>query len=56
MKVRVGSFDLARKSFTERGDGKRIEWSDSSDRKWLMNHLHWAMNNGVEITLSPESN
>lgn len=37
---------------------KSISWSDSSDRKWLMNHLHWAMNNGqvVRLVPMPESN
>lgn len=35
---------------------KQIDWNDSSDRKWLMNHLHWAMNNDRLVTLSPESN
>lgn len=36
---------------------KSIDWSDSSDRKWLTNHMHWAMNNGQTVTLIPmESN
>ena len=36
---------------------KSIDWNDSSDRKWLMNHLHWAMNNGRQVRLvGPESN
>lgn len=26
-------------------DRKIINWNDSSDRKWLMNHLMWAMHN-----------
>jgi hypothetical protein len=39
-------------------DSKSINWTDSSDRKWLMNHLHWAMNNDRSVLLSPatESN
>lgn len=36
-------------------DCKTINWSDSSDRKWLNNHLHWAMNNSQEVRLVPES-
>ena len=38
---------------------KTINWNNSSDRKWLMNHLHWAMNHFADVTLSrcnPESN
>jgi hypothetical protein len=30
---------------------KAIDWNDSSDRKWLMSHLHWAMHNGQEVRL-----
>lgn len=30
---------------------KSIDWNDSSDRKWLQNHLHWAMHNGREVRL-----
>lgn len=38
-------------------DRKTIEWSDSSDKKWLMNHIHWAMHNARCVTLVPvESN
>lgn len=32
---------------------KSICWNNSSDRKWLMNHLHWAMNNEHEVRLVP---
>lgn len=35
---------------------KVIDWTDSSDRKWLTNHQHWAMNNGQAVMISPESN
>lgn len=36
---------------------KAIDWNNSSDRKWLMNHLMWAMNNGRRVTIEPtESN
>lgn len=34
---------------------KNINWNDSSDRKWLMNHLHWAMNNGHRVSLEPRA-
>lgn len=30
---------------------KQIDWNNSSDRKWLMSHLHWAMLNGRGIQL-----
>lgn len=30
---------------------KLINWHNSSDRKWLTNHLHWALLNGREIRL-----
>lgn len=35
---------------------KAIDWTNSSDRRWLMNHLHWAMHNDNTVTLSPSSN
>lgn len=40
------------------GDSSKvINWNNSSDRKWLMNHLHWAMHNSRLVDLSPvESN
>lgn len=44
--------------FTSRGTHnttKKINWNDSSDRKWLMNHLHWAMTNDNSVTLTPAS-
>lgn len=31
---------------------KIIDWNDSSDRKWLVNHLHWAMCNNTSINLN----
>lgn len=34
---------------------KDISWADSSDRKWLMNHLHWAMHNNQSVRLLPHS-
>lgn len=47
-----------------RESSKKINWDDSSDRKWLMNHLHWAMHNSREVLIcapqgidcEPESN
>lgn len=30
---------------------KIIDWNDSSDRKWLMNHLYWALNNKKPVKL-----
>ena len=32
---------------------KTIDWNNASDRKWLTNHLHWAVNNGQEVTIIP---
>lgn len=32
---------------------KIIDWSDSSDRKWLINHLHHCMLNEKVVTLVP---
>lgn len=34
-------------------DQKTIDWNDSSDRKWLMNHLHWAVNNKRWLQIYP---
>lgn len=34
---------------------KFINWSDSSDRKWLMNHMTWAFHNSRQVTITPES-
>lgn len=31
---------------------KLIDWDNSSDRKWLMNHLHWAMHNVRRVTIT----
>lgn len=30
---------------------KHIDWNDSSDKKWLMSHLHWAMNNSRQVNI-----
>lgn len=32
---------------------KVIDWGNASDRKWLKNHMHWAMMNQTCITLVP---
>jgi hypothetical protein len=32
---------------------KFINWNDSSDRKWLVNHQHWALNNGCAVMVRP---
>lgn len=32
---------------------KTIDWNDSSDRKWLMNHMHHCMMNQKQVTLFP---
>lgn len=30
---------------------KYINHNDSSDRKWLTNHMHWAVRNGRQVTI-----
>lgn len=35
---------------------KRIDFNNSSDRKWMMNHITWSLNNNRAIVLIPESN
>lgn len=37
-------------------DDRRINWHNSSDRRWLANHTHHCMMNGKGITYIPESN
>lgn len=32
---------------------KSIDWANASDRKWLVNHMHWAMNNNRTVMLIP---
>ena len=36
-------------------ESKHIDWGNASDRKWLQNHLHWAMMNHHCVTLSRKS-
>lgn len=33
---------------------KTIDWNNSSDRKWFMNHMHWSIMNGRIVTVHPE--
>lgn len=30
---------------------KVIDWNNSSDRKWLTNHQHWALSNNHKVGL-----
>lgn len=53
MKVHITTYPTAH---PQRGVSKTINWRDSSDRKWLTNHMHWAMHNQHEVTLVPDSN
>jgi len=32
---------------------KVIDWNNSSDRKWLANHTHWAMTNDKLVIYMP---
>jgi hypothetical protein len=32
---------------------KVINWKYPSDRKWLTNHMHWALHNGHHVSVSP---
>lgn len=32
---------------------KIIDHNNSSDRKWMMNHIHWAMRNSRTVALRP---
>lgn len=41
------------KLIIERESSKVIDWNNSSDRKWLNSHFHWAMNNGRNVTIRP---
>lgn len=52
MKVTVQTIDQPSGLATIHSLIKQIEWTNSSDRRWLTNHLHWAMNNDKEVRLS----
>lgn len=34
-------------------EDKVIDWTNASDRKWFMNHLHWAVNNSSCVLIRP---
>lgn len=51
MKVNIHTVERGKPDLES--DRKNIDWADSSDRKWLQNHLHWAMNNDRLVTLTP---
>lgn len=54
MRVNIHTCPLGEPDFA--ASRKDINWNDSSDRKWLTNHMHWAMNNHQVVTLTPISN
>ena len=31
---------------------KRIDYCNPSDRKWLLNHLHWALHNSRTVAIT----
>lgn len=33
---------------------KVFDWNNSSDRKWFVNHLHWAMHNNRKVDMFPQ--
>lgn len=35
---------------------KVIDFANSADKKWLMNHMMWAFHNDRKVTATPESN
>lgn len=36
---------------------KVIDWLNTSDKKWLMNHMHWAVHNDRDVNVfAVESN
>lgn len=53
--MKVSIFTVSIDNQTD-GVRKVINWRNSSDRKWLTNHLHWAMHNNHEVSIAPESN
>lgn len=32
---------------------KAIDWNNALDRKWLRNHMHWAICNNITVTITP---
>lgn len=51
MKVKI--LTIERSDPCRRTHEKEISWMDRSDRKWLESHMHWAMMNDREVTISP---
>lgn len=37
----------------EREAVKMVDHSNSSDRKWLMNHIFWALRNSRQVAVMP---
>lgn len=35
---------------------KVIDHANASDRKWLANHIHWAMHNNRRVSIQAEPN
>lgn len=40
-------------SADEPATAKLINWNNSSDRRWLVNHQHWALNNSHCVLIRP---
>lgn len=58
MKVRIATYSLVTSEeecgIAEKGaTQKTIDWNNASDRKWLTNHQHWAMNNNHAVLVRP---
>lgn len=53
--IRIETVAADQKCAADFRASKVIDWNDSSDRKWLQNHTHWAMMNGASVKLTPES-
>lgn len=51
--VTVVTTDLATKH--ESQTETVINFNNSAKRRWLMNHMLWAMDNGYEVVCRPES-
>jgi hypothetical protein len=56
MQVRVATHALELPYSPLVAPPKEIDWNDSSDRKWLMNHLHHCMMNAKRVVLTPNPN
>ena len=51
MKVNVHTVERGKNDLES--DRKTIRWDNSSDRKWFMNHMMWAMHNNRIVTVTP---